>query len=82
MVLLLPCEKPGVGSGYALSIAIPLGLSLFVGMMLPAKGCPVCGSMMICGVLKNALGAVSSSLKSPRRMASLGDVSVLVTVAR
>src|SRR5437867_1210406 len=44
--LVLPRWKPGVGSGYVLSRAAPLGLRRLLGMTLPGKGWPVSGSRM------------------------------------
>jgi hypothetical protein len=46
-------------------------------MMLPGNAWPVCGSSTLI-TRPNWLLAVSSSLKSPRRIASVGTVAVLV----
>src|ERR1035437_1652976 len=74
----VPCWKPGVGSGYADRIAVPLGLSWDVGTMFPGNGFPVVGSFTTRTFVKNGLDAFSKSLKSPLRMAAVGTVEVLV----
>ena len=77
--LLAPRWKPGVGSGYMLSSAIPFGLRRSAGITLPGKGCPVSGSRTSTWRPKNGLVALNSSLKSPRRMAAVGTVRVFVS---
>ena len=76
--LAVPCRKPSVGSGNALSIAMPFGLRRSAGMMLPWNGWPVSGSLMIRAPLKNPLAGSSSSLKSPVRIFAVGTVAVFV----
>src|SRR5215467_5964878 len=58
--------------------AWPLWLILEVGMMLPGNGAPLVGSLTVRTFEKNGLDALSNSLKSPLRMATLGTVPVLV----
>src|SRR6478735_8229342 len=79
LALFVPDRNPGVGSGYAFRSACPFALSWLAGMMLPGNGCPVAGLMITFGEVKNVL-APRSSLKSPRRIFSVGTVAVLVWV--
>ena len=81
MLFAVPCRNPGVGSGYAFSIAMPFELSLFAGMMFPWNATPVCGSMIGRAPVKNPLAGSRSSLKSPVRIFAVGTVAVLVSIA-
>jgi hypothetical protein len=51
-------------------------------MMLPGNGWPVSGSVIGRTPLRKPLLGFSSSLKSPRRIASVGTVSVFVATAK
>ena len=78
----MPCRNPGVGIGYAFSSARPFGDSRDCGMTLFGNGWPVSGSVMMRAPEKNPLAGFSSSLKSPRRIASVGTVAVLVASSK
>src|SRR5438105_2494934 len=47
MAFAVPSWKPGVGSGYALRSASPLGDSMFAGITLPGNGWPVSGFVSV-----------------------------------
>ena len=59
-------------------IARPLGDSIPVGMMLLGNGWPVAGLLMTRAPEKKPLFGLSSSLKSPLRIAAVGTVTLLV----
>src|SRR6266481_6821057 len=71
------------GAGYALRIPRPLGVAHeptgcgHGGIILPGKGWPVFGSLMITTLPKKKLVLFSSSLKSPVRILRLGTVIVV-----
>ena len=72
--LFAPCWNPGIGSGSALTSALPCGLIRSAGMMLPWNGCPVSGSRIT--------RPGRSALKSPLRIAAVGTMPVCSSTVR